>query len=191
MDRQPAAGPRGGQPGARGHRREGALFSPLKGGLRKAGSVIFPRSLSRAREWQHLCGRLSSGCGSGHSLGLASAGPLAGWGGPRAGLLLRAAAALLPGVREPRPGRGARKSPRLGCQWASPSTVCAEELEQALATQQAGQGATAPCSGPKHLPFPSASHTGTCGQLPVPSPAHSPWLWGTAALIFPGPLLSI
>lgn len=79
MDRQPAAGPRGGQPGARGHRREGPLFSPLKGGLRKAGPVIFPRSLSRAREWEHLCRGLGSGCGSGHSLGLASAGDSPAW----------------------------------------------------------------------------------------------------------------
>lgn len=73
MDLQPAASPWGGQPGARGCRREGPLFSLLKGGLRKAGSMIFPRSLSRAREREHLCCGLCSGCGSGHSLGLASA----------------------------------------------------------------------------------------------------------------------
>lgn len=79
MDRQPAAGPQGGQPGAHSRRREGPLFSPLKGGLRKAGSVIFPRSSSRAREWEHLCPALCSGRGSGRSLGLASAGDSPAW----------------------------------------------------------------------------------------------------------------
>ena len=31
-------------------------------------SLIFPRSWSRNTEWKHLCPRLCSGCGSGHSL---------------------------------------------------------------------------------------------------------------------------
>ena len=31
--------------------------------------MIFPRSWSRTREWEHLCPGLCSGCGSDHSLG--------------------------------------------------------------------------------------------------------------------------
>ena len=41
--------------------------------------MIFPRSLSRAREWQHLCRGLCAGRSSGHSLGLASAGDSPAW----------------------------------------------------------------------------------------------------------------
>ena len=49
--------------------REEILFSALKGKLGKAITVIIPRSCSRAREWEHLCPQLCSGCSSGHSLG--------------------------------------------------------------------------------------------------------------------------
>lgn len=78
--------------------------------------MIFPRSLSRAREWEHLCGGLCAGCGSGHSLGLASAGDGPAWrrcwrAGPLVG---RSGWPADEGDREPRPRRGARKSLRLG-----------------------------------------------------------------------------
>lgn len=201
MDLQPAAGPWGGQPGARGCRREGPLFSLLKGGLRKAGSMIFPRSLSRAREREHLCCGLCSGCGSGHSLGLASAKdspvwrrlrPAGPWVGPLAGQLMRAATGLHPGDREPEPGRGARKGLRLRCQWLSQSTVCAKGLEKALATQQVDPGATAPspqAPGPRAPPFPPLLFkTGLCGYLSV-LPACSSRLQSNADITRPGLLI--
>ena len=53
--------------GTCGHSRAESILSPLRGGLRKAGSVIF-LSWSRAKEWEHLGSQRCSGCGSGHSL---------------------------------------------------------------------------------------------------------------------------
>ena len=53
--------------GTCGHSRAESILSPLRGGLRKAGSVIF-LSWSRAKEWEHLGSQCCSGCGSGHSL---------------------------------------------------------------------------------------------------------------------------
>lgn len=91
-------------------------------------------------------------CGGGSS-------PLArGWG-PLAGQLMRVATGPHRRDREPEPGRGARKGLRLGCQWLSQSTVCAEGLEKSLATQQVDPGATAPSPqalDPEHLLSPSA-----------------------------------
>ena len=87
-------------------RREEILFSPLKGKLGKASSMIIPRSCSRAREWEHLCPGLCSGCGSSHSLGE--------WGHQLesrcleealAGRLRREPLATASGDGEPRPGR--------------------------------------------------------------------------------------
>jgi hypothetical protein len=143
MHLQPAAGPEGGRPGARGRRREGPLFSPLKGGLRKAGSVIFPRSASGTREQEPLCSGLCPGRHSGHSLGLASAGDspagggsvllvdgwvLAGWPAHRT------ASASTPGRKRTRLCRGGSTRTR----WVLPPSVL--ELRPCLFLSAFGDG---------------------------------------------------
>lgn len=169
MDQQPAAGPRGGQPGAYSRRREGPLFSPLKGGLRKAGSVIFPRSLSRAREWEHLCPELCSGCGSGHSLGLTSAGDSPAWrrfwlagrwggaGGCRSGWPADEGSRWPPPQETGSPGQAGEQGwgGRLGRQGPSPLTVQKRWGDSGI--RAGGPGATAPlpqASRPKAPSFP-------------------------------------
>ena len=74
-------------------------------------SLIFPRSWSRNTEWKHLCPRLCSGCGSGHSLG-ASAGVTLCRG--RSGRLRREPLTAAPGDKKPRPDREQGKGLRLG-----------------------------------------------------------------------------
>lgn len=109
-------------------------------------------------------------------------------GAPLAGRRRRAATGLLPGDREPRPGRGARKGLRLGSRWSPPTTVCAEEPATALATQWVGPGAGLSVPGPldpKHLPSPSAFQHRHCGHLSVPPPACPPCLRGNVDAIRP------
>lgn len=145
-----------------------APLSPLKGGLRKAGSVIFPRSLSRAREWEHLCPELCSGCGSGHSLGLASAetalrgggsGLLAAGGAGLAGQLMRAALASTPGDREPGPAWGAGMGWEPRRQGPSPWAVGAKGLGRLRHSSRwtRGHGSSSPGPlDPRCLPSPLA-----------------------------------
>lgn len=185
MDRQPAPGPWGGQPGTGGHGEEGPLFSLLKGGLRKAGSMMFPRSLSRAREWEHLCCGLCSGPGSGRSLGPAAAGARPAWrrlwpAGPRvgpSGWPAEVAAGAPPWRQGAQARQGSRGRPEARGRGSSPSTVCAQRLEKALAMPQAGPAATAP-------PHPGPFKMGICEHRLVPSGCLS-WLQGNGGIICP------
>ena len=66
MARPSAPAPKGDSQGLRP--QEG--MAPTPPTQRRTGerqSLMFPRSWSRNTEWKHLCPRLCSGCGSGHS----------------------------------------------------------------------------------------------------------------------------
>ena len=143
--------------------------------------MIIPRSCSRARGWEHLCPRLYSGCGSGHSLG--------GWGRQlesrcleeaMAGQLRREPLATASGDREPRPGRE-QGGPEAWALWGfSINCVCkGAGGVLVIAGGIGGHSSPSPAPGPKAPPFPLPLETGLCGHLSAPPPACPSKLQGT------------